>query len=66
MNLFFSSKGVHGTGIGMYVSDYIIGAHNGTIEVVSTLTHGTSCILDIPIRFDGSRVVDGTGIRLMN
>lgn len=65
-SLFFSSKGVHGTGIGMYVSDYIIGAHNGTIEVVSTLTHGTSCILDIPIRFDGSRVVDGTGIRLMN
>ena len=53
-SLFFSSKGVHGTGIGMYVADYIIGAHNGDIEVVSAPNRGTTCIIDLPAVFDGN------------
>lgn len=58
-SLFFSSKGAHGTGIGMYVSDYIIGAHNGSIEVHSTPNQGTTCIIDLPVRYDGNGPAGG-------
>lgn len=40
-SLFFSSKATKGTGIGLFITNKIIGQHNGTIEVDSEPGQGT-------------------------
>ena len=46
---FFSTKGNHGTGLGLAVTWGIVDAHGGTIEVLSELGQGTSFILRLPL-----------------
>ena len=45
---FFSTKGAHGTGLGLSVSYSIIERHEGTISVTSELNGGTVFIIDLP------------------
>jgi signal transduction histidine kinase len=44
----YSTKGARGTGIGLYLSQQIVQAHSGTIEVVSSSGNGTEFILKLP------------------
>jgi PAS domain S-box-containing protein len=45
---FFSTKGAHGTGLGLSVSYSIIERHSGSISVVSEPGNGTSFTIDLP------------------
>jgi len=45
---FFSTKGVHGTGLGLSVSYSIIERHAGSISVISEPGKGTSFMIDLP------------------
>jgi CheY-like chemotaxis protein len=45
---FFSTKGAHGTGLGLSVSYSIIERHGGSISVVSEPGNGTEFTIDIP------------------
>src|SRR6185369_3807827 len=45
---FFSTKGAHGTGLGLSVSHSIIERHEGSINVVSEPGVGTTFIIDLP------------------
>ena len=45
---FFSTKGAHGTGLGLSVSYSIIERHAGSITVVSEPGKGTSFMIDLP------------------
>ncbi len=47
---FFSSKGADGTGLGLFIADNIIRAHNGTLELSSELDMGTRFIVRMPRR----------------
>ncbi len=47
-SLFFSSKGIGGTGLGLYISNKIITKHNGSIEVTSTIGKGTGFKITVP------------------
>jgi signal transduction histidine kinase len=54
----FSSKGSKGTGLGLFISNTIIGQHGGTIKVNSNPGQGTLFQIEIPIkrvRFTGRR-----------
>lgn len=46
---FYTTKGVHGTGLGLAVSYGIIERHQGMISVESKLGEGTAFIIDLPI-----------------
>jgi PAS domain S-box-containing protein len=46
--LFFSSKGVEGTGLGLFIANNIAQAHGGTIELTSEVDGGTSFRVIIP------------------
>jgi CheY-like chemotaxis protein len=46
---FFSTKGVHGTGLGLSVSYSIIERHAGSISVISEPGKGTSFMIDLPV-----------------
>jgi two-component system NtrC family sensor kinase len=46
---FFSTKGVGGTGLGMWVSYGIIKNHKGNIKVVSTVGVGTTFTIELPV-----------------
>src|SRR6185295_1948290 len=52
---FFSTKGAHGTGLGLSVSYSIIERHSGSISVVSEPGKGTNFTIDLP-----AAVVDET------
>jgi PAS domain S-box-containing protein len=45
---FFSTKGAHGTGLGLSVSYSIIERHEGTISVTSEPRNGTTFTIDLP------------------
>jgi PAS domain S-box-containing protein len=48
-SLFFSSKGLKGTGLGLFISNKIVDKHGGTIEVESEPGEGTRFIVRIPL-----------------
>jgi PAS domain S-box-containing protein len=47
-SLFFSSKGVEGTGLGLFISNKIALAHGGKIELESEVNKGTRFVVSIP------------------
>lgn len=47
-DVFFTTKGSKGTGLGLPVTKKIIEEHNGTIEVLSTLNIGAKFIITLP------------------
>jgi PAS domain S-box-containing protein len=47
---FFSTKGAHGTGLGLSVSHSIIERHEGTISVTSEQGKGTTFTIDLPAK----------------
>jgi signal transduction histidine kinase len=47
-NLFFSSKGNKGTGLGLFVTNQIVQQHGGTIEVQSIPGQGSTFCISIP------------------
>src|SRR6185369_11596494 len=58
---FFSTKGAHGTGLGLSVSYSIIERHEGSITVESEPGYGTIFIIDLPaVVADGSKTDDVT------
>jgi PAS domain S-box-containing protein len=50
--LFYSSKGTKGTGIGLFVTRKIIRQHGGGITVESTPGHGARFVITIPRQLD--------------
>ena len=46
--LFFSSKGTRGTGLGLFITNNIIGQHGGDIQVASTPGHGSRFVIRLP------------------
>jgi len=48
-----TERGVNGTGLGLTICKQIVEAHNGKIEVTSTLGEGTTFIVHLPITQDG-------------
>lgn len=46
--LFFSSKGMEGTGLGLFISDRIARSHGGSIELASQPGVGTQFIVKLP------------------
>jgi PAS domain S-box-containing protein len=49
-SLFFSSKGIEGTGLGLFISNKIFKKHGGSIEVSSALREGSHFRMIIPKR----------------
>jgi PAS domain S-box-containing protein len=49
-NVFHSSKGRKGTGLGLYITDKVVKRHGGTIRVQSTPGHKTTFFIQIPRR----------------
>ncbi len=47
-DLFFSSKGSQGTGLGLYISQKVVGQHGGTIRVRSQPGRGSRFFVKIP------------------
>ncbi|MBU1626330.1 PAS domain-containing sensor histidine kinase [bacterium] len=47
-SLFFSSKGVEGTGLGLFISNKIALAHGGSIKLESEINKGTRFIVRLP------------------
>jgi signal transduction histidine kinase len=47
-SLFFSSKGMEGTGLGLFIANNIAKAHGGDIEVESEVDQGTRFAVKIP------------------
>lgn len=47
-SMFYSSKGLKGTGLGMFITDKVIKKHGGTIKVTSELNSGTSFLISLP------------------
>jgi signal transduction histidine kinase len=58
-SLFFSSKGLKGTGLGLFISNKIVDKHGGSIEVESEVGKGTKFIVRIPLVARPSTTVDG-------
>jgi PAS domain S-box-containing protein len=55
---FFSTKGAHGTGLGLSVSYSIIERHEGSISVVSQAGTGTTFTIDLPAAMPESEFDD--------
>jgi len=58
-SLFFSSKGLKGTGLGLFISNKIVDKHGGTIEVDSEPGKGTKFVVRIPLVARPSTTPDG-------
>ncbi len=64
-NLFFSSKGSKGTGLGLFISYNFIQQHGGSITVESTPGQGSHFSIRMPkIRPESVKHISFTGIRL--
>ena len=48
-SLFFSSKGIKGTGLGLFISNKIVDKHGGYIEVESEPGRGTRFLVRLPL-----------------
>jgi PAS domain S-box-containing protein len=48
-SLFFSSKGLAGTGLGLFISNKIVDKHGGTIQVDSEPGRGTRFLIRLPL-----------------
>ncbi len=48
-SLFFSSKGLRGTGLGLFISNKIVDKHGGRIEVESEPGEGTRFLIELPL-----------------
>ena len=57
-NVFHSSKGKRGTGLGLYITDKAVKKHGGLIEVTSSPEKGTTFRLLLP-RHPGTHIVGG-------
>jgi CheY-like chemotaxis protein len=55
---FFSTKGAHGTGLGLSVSYSIMERHEGSISVVSQPGNGTTFTIDLPAAMPESSSAD--------
>ncbi|WP_152971876.1 ATP-binding protein [Desulfatitalea tepidiphila] len=53
-NLFHSSKGQRGTGLGLYITEKAVLKHGGRIDVSSTPGKGTAFSVHLPRRFAGT------------
>ncbi len=60
-NLFVSTKGAKGTGLGLTVSQKILREHGGDISVESTATHGTCFTLSFPLLFSEQTTTGNRG-----
>lgn len=49
-SLFFSSKGIAGTGLGLFISNKIVDKHGGTIDVDSQRGRGTRFLIRLPLK----------------
>lgn len=58
---FFSTKGAHGTGLGLSVSYSIIERHEGSISVASEVNGGTVFTIELPAAEVKAKSVDTTG-----
>ncbi len=58
-SLFFSSKGLKGTGLGLFISNKIVDKHGGTIDVESEAGQGTRFVVRLPLVARPSTTVDG-------
>lgn len=47
-SLFFSSKGMKGTGLGLFISNKIAQAHGGSIQLESVIDRGTRFVVKVP------------------
>ncbi len=47
-SLFFSSKGMEGTGLGLFISNRIARAHGGAIDLESRPGQGTRFAVELP------------------
>jgi signal transduction histidine kinase len=45
---FYSTKGTDGTGLGLMMTQRIVGQHEGTIEVQSRPGEGTTVVIRLP------------------
>jgi two-component system NtrC family sensor kinase len=59
-NLFVSTKGARGTGLGLTVSRKILREHGGDIRVSSQQGEGSTFVLEFPVRAGGSRQQDSS------
>jgi PAS domain S-box-containing protein len=48
-SLFFSSKGIKGTGLGLFISNKIVDKHGGTIDVESEPGEGARFVIRLPL-----------------
>jgi signal transduction histidine kinase len=48
-SLFFSSKGLKGTGLGLFISNKIVDKHGGDINVDSEQGRGTRIVIRLPL-----------------
>ena len=60
-NLFVSTKGSKGTGLGLTVSQKILREHGGDISVESSATHGTCFTLSFPLLFSEQTATGSRG-----
>ena len=48
-SLFFTSKGIKGTGLGLFIANKIIDKHGGHIDVTSEPKRGTRFLIRFPL-----------------
>jgi len=58
--VFFTTKGSKGTGLGLPVTQKIITEHNGKLSVESEVNEGTTFTITLPTTYSGSPVNSGT------